>query len=663
MIELLLYAAGFLWWYQFRKVPYFQDRAVNAVISDLWFDGKGVLYKDIGVTYMPVGIYVFYGLVRKYISKEATALNLLAGAFFAIAPVMAYKTTMAIGGNGLLASIITLLMMSNLRFIGTTANYENFSTVIVLILFYFLVVVKGLSGWYFLGAGTIYGVLLLVKQVHILLLPIWLIWLPFYASLYGVIFFLAGSLWPNLFVWYLFHKKGGGADYVRWNWQKPFATINVFKPKNEQRLEIIYSSTRTQAFKNKLPRIVDCLETLIPFLLPAVIWSVFAFESPWHSLRVMIALCGAAAMFMVTLGGSFRPQYWLNVIPWMAIACALFWSDIIHLSPNAKSFSQFNQILLFSISSFIILSSLFVVRDWRFIFPDKDPYKYLDGYYENNLFREVKTAAAEFEPPDPGKNKLLVFGHLPEFFLFTEWQPYSTSLMIATAKDFLKFFEACPSMFLIPPDRIFWGGENDSKLNRRFEKLWNCKLMTDAIYPCGTTWRTVLESDYEHERLLGQQTVVDSKGDNTIIYVSRPVDKEFSKHLLNEIADWVGMQSSWKLKVRPHPVENAGIFSSVADERPATIVIDNTVNLLESLKQNIVLCVSPFSRAALYAASMGIPVWLVPTGEGDFEIDHNTMPDVRIVCVEKISAALSEWSQKKASIHSAMQVRLDMEIR
>ena len=78
--------------------------------------------------------------------------------------------------------------------------------------------------------------------------------------------------------------------------------------------------------------------------------------------------------------------------------------------------------------------------------------------------------------------------------------------------------------------------------------------------------------------------------------------------MLADLIRWVLENDSFRLRIRPHPAEDRDAFRQGTEDSPR-IELDPSTDLLESIREGVALCVSPFSRASLYAAGAGRPVW------------------------------------------------------
>jgi hypothetical protein len=109
------------------NLPMVSDEGGYAYAAERWFDGRGVLYKDVWIS-RPQGIFVVYGAIIKFIGGTTLDLRAVAWVFNVLTMMTVWHIARKWQGTGVAAgaTMIFAVMMGSPATEGFTANAEIF---------------------------------------------------------------------------------------------------------------------------------------------------------------------------------------------------------------------------------------------------------------------------------------------------------------------------------------------------------------------------------------------------------------------------------------------------------------------------------------------------------------------------------------------------------
>ena len=666
-IPAALYLFGLAMWLPFLRIPPLTDRMGNILIADRLFNGKGTLYRDIGFTYYPIGVYLMYGLIRKYISKDTRAINIFTALYCSTATVLVYFITLSCLHHivpAILASILFSIYLPHPRTEGCTIPYDAYTLPWVCGAFLILISSTSHSALMVI-AGMLYGISLLIKQTPAAYFPLFLIIIGIFSKQPVVIsvLFCIGALSVHLPTAIYFSYRKALKDYLLWNWFLPFSFVIFWKKMVDRLPRVIYQSAG-RTFYRKLPsHIFYSGQSLFPLILLAassVPWVLFREE---QGMKFVLVFC-AASYLTVSFAKIWLAHFLQNVLPWTSIlaACSL-WQVVRTIQDNPFTFIE-SPVSFFFVISFLFLLGYIIYEDLPLFRNLKDPYDFLRIRYQTNSFREQKKAGEFLSSLFSPANTLLVCGNGGAGVLYySRCQPYFPAVQTAFLEDYLDLFsrscphplwflkdysesETCPShikhnssLQMKGPDAIIIPEKRPEK---EIKDVFNIFHRTYTKPVSFGTIDILLASEYsakavsmqtqstptckEHVSTLNSLQI--GHEDRVLLLATRPMGETALISLVQGVLEFVSKQAHYHTVIKLHPEEDEKPYRWLIDTNNnsrITVTRDFDLNEILSIAS---LCITPYSTVTFKAIDRGIPVILVDLNGGDIPFKAPSLPNI-----------------------------------
>ncbi|OGL45988.1 MAG: hypothetical protein A2161_11450 [Candidatus Schekmanbacteria bacterium RBG_13_48_7] len=629
---IFLYLLSFLLWLRFRNIPLFSDRAAVAQISDLWISERKTLYKDFGITYFPPGIYLLFGLIRKFFGNRINVLNIITFTFFSSIPPLVYLITNQLGFTGsMIAGVFTAVLIINPKIEGCTHNFELYT--LPFLLCSLALILKSLSPdlHTFFLAGILMGMGFLFKQSPVFYLPVILVYIFIHNnSILASILYFCGVCIPHGIAFLYFSSKNAGKNFLYYTWGILIRRFISFKKNSQNLAQVITISRRSDT----AAKLFSCGRYFTVFYFLAV-YSVILnlVNCDGYGLFLLSGLLLSSGILLVS-GGQW-PHYWLNCIPWLAIFSgngAYRLGSII-----ARPEPSLHYAIHLGIVFILLKVSVQTIRmNLPFYYYHKDPYRLLEKIYASRAYEEFIEIAEYINKYLPCSYKILVAGWAPELGILSRCNLFCKDLLFGFAPDYISYFRntllstgdqinpkngdlnPCGTYEQPYPEIIIFSSMEPENTRKELfqifqhEYILSHRIGQSLIYienACHDTYIEPANNFRGVTKMLRSEICPDNNA-KLILLATRPMEQGVILEILSEMYELINKNPDWYLLIKIHPKEDITPYVWFLEKRDTRCKLIQ-FGPVEELLKICDVCITPFSMVGLDAANLNVPVVMI----------------------------------------------------